>query len=241
MANQNQWQILREEIRRQYELFDSLTLRCIEEYSNSGKRIHCGKGCCECCNLAVNSTYSEALCVAEILTEAQTALIKAHADKLLKHIAEVSDLKSYLGMQRKIIGFCPLLTDNRACGVYGQRPFSCRSLLSTLDNAWCATDFALLSPAEKTAFMESLDRQAVAFPMHYLAASRDLGQQFESRSELALAATFGFTLSGNLPFLIYLEKEYGLGSIMCHGYSVTMDFLRQAGLFNPFLVTVEKI
>lgn len=241
MAKQNQWQILQDEIKRQYELFDSLVLRCVEEYSNFGKRIHCGKGCRECCNLTVNSTYSEALCVAEILTETQTARIKIHAEKLLKHAEEVSDLKSYLGMQRKTMGFCPLLTDDGTCGVYGKRPFSCRSLLSTKDNVWCATDFTLLSTAEKTAFIEGLDRQAVAFPMHYLAASRDLGQQFESQAALALAASFGFTLSGNLPFLIYLEKEHGFGSIMCRGYSFTMDFLRQAGLFNPFLIIAEKI
>lgn len=232
---------MRNETRRGYELFDRLLERLLEDYAQRGKHIHCKRGCSQCCNLTVNSTFIEAGCVAEFLTETQTARVEAHAAKLLEQVAEVSDLKSYLGMQRKVIGFCPFLTGDGACGVYGQRPFSCRALLSTMESRWCGTDFSLLSPVEKQSYMDSLDREIVAFPMHYLAASRDLGQQFESRATLAMAENFGFTVSGNLPFLVHLEKEYGFSSIMCHGYGVTVDFLHQAGLFNPFLVTAEEL
>ncbi len=232
---------MRDETKRQYELFDGLTRRLVDKYSTSGRHIHCHKGCRECCNLAVNSTYVEALCVAEILTDEQIFRVKSHGEKLLRHVGEISDLKGYLRMQRTVIGFCPLLNGDGACGVYGKRPFSCRSLLSTMESNWCGTDFSLLSRSEKQAFMDSLDREVVAFPMHYLAASRDLGEQFESRTALVMAEEFGFTVTGNLPFLLYLETEHGLGNIMCHGYDITMDFLHQARLFNPFLIAVDHI
>lgn len=241
MANDNDWQTLQNEVREQHILFDKKVSGYIADYSSTGKRIHCSKGCRECCNLAVNCTYTEALCLAAILTDEQTERIKLHAAKLLLHMDAVYDMKSYLKMHRQVIGFCPLLLEDGACGAYDHRPLSCRSLLSTMESRWCGMDFSRLSSAEKAAFVESLDRRSVAFPMHYLAGSQNLGQQLEAQAALAMAVHFGFTISGNLPFLLFLEKEHGFSKIMSQGHAASLDFLQRAGLLYPFLIVVEKL
>src|SRR5215208_7679270 len=105
MANTSDWHTLQHEVRTQHSILDQLLRECINDYSLAGKRIHCGKGCRECCNLAVNCTYTEAVSVAAILTGEQTEHVKAHAAKLLHQTKEVSDLKSYLKLQRQSIGF----------------------------------------------------------------------------------------------------------------------------------------
>lgn len=235
------WQALQNEIREHYALFDRKAGECVDAYTREGNGIYCGKGCRGCCNLAVNCTFTEALCIAAKLTEQQAARVKSHALLLLEQIREAADLKSYLRMHRQKIGFCPLLRDDRTCGVYGERPFSCRSLLSTKESRWCGVDFGELSAAAKSAFIESLDREAVSFPMHYLYATQDLGQQLEARASLDMAARFGFSLSGNLPFLVYLEREHHLSGIIPQGPRVAASFLEQAGLFHPFLVMIEAI
>lgn len=240
MTQKNNWQTLQDEVRKLYEFFDRKITECIDGYMHAGGLIHCGKGCRSCCNLTVNCTFAEAMGVAAALTEEQAGRVKAHAARLLEHIGEVSDLKSYLRMQRRIIGFCPLLLDDGACGVYGARPFSCRSLLSTKESHWCGADFGELSAAEKTAFIDSLDRSAVSFPMHYLATTRDLGQQLEARAAIGMAARFGFSLSGNLPFLIYLEREHHLSKVIPQGCRVTMNVLEQSGLFHSFLTMLDE-
>ena len=241
MIANDHWQTLQGEVRRQYDLFDRKIAECIDGYTCGGGEVHCGKGCRGCCNLAVNCTFTEAMVVASSLTEEQIDRVKAHAVKLLAHMGKVSDLKSYLRMQRQTIGFCPFLSEDGSCGVYGERPSSCRSLLSTRESRWCSVDFGELSPAEKTAFIDSLDRSAVSFPMHYLAATRDLGQSLEDHAAMAMTARFGFSLSGNLPFLVYLELEHRLSGIVPQGCRVTMNVLEQSGLFHPFLVSPVEL
>lgn len=235
------WQRLLEAVRRHHQFFDREMADQVRAYCLTGKRIHCGKGCRGCCNLAVNCIYTEAIGVAATLTGEQSERVRSHGDRMLHCIAEATDFKSYLKIQRQVIGYCPLLAVDGSCGIYDHRPFSCRSLLSTMESSWCEVDFSLLGSADKEAFMASLDRPAVTFPMHYLAAGQLLGQQLESEAALAMAAQFGIMLSGNLPFLVYLEQEHALSTIIPQGYAATMDFLRQAGLFNPYLLQAEQI
>ncbi|HEX8960904.1 MAG TPA: zinc/iron-chelating domain-containing protein [Geobacteraceae bacterium] len=189
----------------------------------------------------MNCTFQEALCIAAVLTQQQAARVKSHALLVLDHIHKVADLKSYLRMHRQVIGSCPLLLDDGACGVYDLRPFSCRALLSTKEKHWCSVDFGRIPAAARAAFIESLDRAAVSFPMHYLYATQDIGQQLEARASMDMAARFGFSLSGNLPFLIYLEQEHQISKIIPHGNGITTDFLAQANLLHPYLVVTEEI
>lgn len=230
------WQSLKSEVRRQQTFFDEKIRMSVDACTAASGRIYCHRGCRSCCNLAVQCTFTEALLVADRLGEKHTAALHEHISRLFQHIDEAVDLKSYLRLHRQRIGFCPFLETDGACGVYAERPFACRSLLSTRPADWCAVDFAELHSLEKQAFLSSLDPNLVAWPTHYLAAPRDLGQELESAAFWRMHDTFGFTLSGNLPFLVWLEREFGLSATAAMGHAEVLALLEKECLHLPFLV-----
>jgi Fe-S-cluster containining protein len=234
------WQYLTDAVREQQVLFDSEIKAWLGDYTRGGGRIFCGEGCSNCCTLVVNCTFPEALCISASLSAPQTARVREQADRILTHVLQVSDLKSYLRMHRQQIGFCPFLANDDNCGIYRERPLSCRSLLSTRESHWCGLDFALLSSEEKQAFIESLDKAVTSFPLHYVAATQDRGQELEVKTSHQMAERFGFSLYGNLPFLVYLERDHHISKIIPQGYEVTMSFLHQNDLLNPFLVVLDR-
>jgi Fe-S-cluster containining protein len=233
------WQSLIDEVRQQQALFDEKARASTEDFTAGGGRIYCGRGCRNCCNLAVQCTFTEALAVAEALSDEHAAFLRRHIAHLRQHIREAADLKSYLRLHRQTIGTCPFLEADGACGVYAARPFACRSLLSTRPADWCAVDFAELHPLEKQAYLSSLDPAVVAWPTHYLAAPRDLAQEMEAAAAWQMLDTFGFTLSGNLPFLVWLETEYQLSAVAARGHAATLALLEKEGLNLAFLVSLH--
>ncbi len=230
------WERLKNEIRRQQAHFDKQIEGCVAGVTNQGKRIFCGKGCSNCCTLTVNSGFTEALLVAESLTEAQAAALDDYVDRLRRLLPGATDLKAYLKMQRQQLGDCPFLEADGACGIYPVRPFACRALLSTRPADWCGVDFSTLPAIEKELYITSLDRSIVDFPTHYLAAPRELAQQLESEALLEMAKTCGVSLSGNLPYLVWLEKEYRLSEVIIEGKEATLQLLRNEGLDLPFVI-----
>ncbi len=233
------WQSMKDDIRKKLALFDDELREWIDGYTQSGGTIYCSKGCRECCNLTVNCTFTEALCVCEKLSEEQAARVRRHAALLCSHIHEATELTAYLRMHRQKIGFCPFLEGDGSCGIYGERPFSCRSLLATKERRWCGADFSKLSGEEKRAFVESLDPAVVSFPMHYVAASQERGQELECGAGRRMAERLGFALYGNLPYLVFLELELQLSNVMLNGYEATALALERQGLNLPFLLTFD--
>lgn len=219
---------------------DLLCTSAIAEYCSRGGEIFCAQGCSGCCTLAVNCTATEALRVAETLTDQQRQGLSVHVDKLTGKIRIIEGLKEYLRMHRKELDGCPFL-DHGSCGVYPVRPLSCRALLSTRESRWCAVDFSAIPSTEKMTFVQSLDRSAVAFPMHYLAASQDAGQQLEAQASLQMLQEFGFSLYGNLPVLVHLFIAYDLRNILDQGADAVLAVAASAGLDSPFLLQVEKL
>jgi Fe-S-cluster containining protein len=230
------WERLKNEIRRQQSSFDRQIQDSIAEDMQRGGRIFCARGCRNCCTLTVNCGFSEALLVAESLTENQATALADYAARLRKLLPGAPDLKAYLKMQRQQLGDCPFLDLAGICGIYPARPFACRALLSTRPADWCGVDFGTLPAIEKQLYLASLDRTIVDFPTHYLAASRDIGQQLESEALLEMAKTCGFTLSGNLPYLVWLEKEYRLSEKIAQGKDLTIQLLAREGLDLPFVI-----
>jgi Fe-S-cluster containining protein len=230
------WDRLKDQIRRQLEDFDRQIENCLADYAARGGRIFCGKGCRNCCTLTVNSGFIEALLAAQSLTPAQAAALADYVARLRRLLPGTGDLKSYLKMQRQQLGECPLLDSTGACGIYPVRPFSCRALLSTRPADWCGVNFGALPAMEKQLFMASLDRTAVDFPTHYLAASREIGQRLETEALLEMARSCGFSISGNLPYLIWLEKEYRLSDTVEQGQEATAALLDREGLNLPFVI-----
>lgn len=219
---------------------DLLCTSAIAEHCSRGGTIFCAQGCSDCCSLAVNCTAAEALRVAETLTDQQRQALSVYIDKLIAKIRTIEELKGYLRMHRKELAGCPFL-DHGSCGVYPGRPLSCRALLATRERRWCAVDFSEISTAEKMAFIESLDRSAVAFPMHYLAATQDAGQKLEAQASLQMLHEFGFSLSGNLPVLAHLFIAYDLGNSLDQGADAVLAVASSAGLDSPFLLQIETL
>jgi Fe-S-cluster containining protein len=226
------------ELQQRFAGFDTIIRAWIHDYTHSGGQVHCGRGCRGCCSLAVNATFPEASFLAGIVTEPQAARVAEHVARLRAHLPECGDLKSFLRLHRRTIGFCPLLNDDGSCGVYERRPFSCRSLLATRESRWCSIDFGELTTEEKAAFVESLDRSVVAFPMHYAAMPQELGQEMEDRIAVEMVESCGFSLYGNLTVLIHLERNHGLSEAVAQGIGVTTELLARTGLDHPFLVTL---
>jgi len=232
------WNRLKSEAIEQCDIFDRKIEAWVAGYRLLGGRIFCTKGCGNCCSLAVNCTFTEALCTAGSLTTPQALQVRRHALGLKSLVNEASDFASFLKMHRKQLGFCPLLSEEGSCGAYAKRPLACRSLLATKDKSWCGADFGALPPEEKQAFIESLDRNVVAFPMHYVCATQDIGQEVETGLAQQMTKHFGFSLYGNFPVLIYLEIEHHLSETIRQGYDATFSLLNREGFAHPFLTTI---
>lgn len=224
----------------QRQFLELLTGSLTAAYGSSGGIIHCARGCSGCCSLVVNCTLVEAIAIALVLDEERALLVDAHVERLKGLLAGVSDLKGYLRSHRQQAGACPLLEGDGSCGIYADRPISCRALLSTREKRWCVTDFALLSPEEKRMFMESLDKEA-AFPTHYLASTRDAGAELENGLALAMAAACGFSIYGNMPVLVHLATRHDLAGAISQGRTGVAKLLEETGLDNPLLLQVETV
>jgi hypothetical protein len=114
-------------------------------------------------------------------------------------------------------------------------------LLSTKVSSWCAADFSALPATEKHAFVESLDREAVAFPMHYLACTQKTGQTLEAQTLMQLMQEFGFSLYGSMPVLVFLFLECALLESIDKGADAVLSTTASAGLDSPFLLQVDTL
>lgn len=225
-------------VQERQQCFDLLCSAWSSEYRQRSGSIHCGKGCSGCCSLVVNCSFPEALLVAAALDQQQRTQLNAQIAGI-KHAADSSaSLKEWLHAYRFKAGPCPFLDQAGACDVYGSRPLSCRSLLATKEPAWCVTDFALLASNEKQAFMESLDRSAVAFPTHYAATPQEIGQELEEATLKQMETVYGFSVLGSLPWLVWLELEHQLSSRLTGGPDAVQEYLTAEGLANPFLIVL---
>lgn len=221
--------------------FDPQLDRLCGQLKNTQSKSYCQKGCANCCTLAVNCSFVEALALAPSLDSAQQQELKGKIPRLQQLSQTTKDLKEFLRAFRAQMGGCAFLSATEgSCSIYPQRPFSCRALISTRNSSWCGVDFSRLHPQEKTAFISSLDPELVAFPSHYLAATQELGLVFESQVRVAMQNAFGFSLSGNLLYLLWLELDYQLSAVIPDGVVATRLFLEDRQLDRPFLLQLQS-
>jgi Fe-S-cluster containining protein len=215
---------------------DEHIARCLRQMGKKEINIHCRVGCPNCCTLAVNCSFTEALLIARNLPE---NLIKGVDEKvaLLQQISrEAKGLKEFLQRFRREIDGCPFLNAENGCAIYRQRPLTCRALLSTRPADWCGVDFSKLPPLEKQAFLSSLNREVVNFPTHYLAEPQELAANLESEANARLFDSSGIALSGNLIYLVWLERKYGLAGIISQGTAAFRQLLQDKQLDLPYLL-----
>jgi hypothetical protein len=218
--------------------FDRFLATWQDSYAVAGGTIFCRCGCSGCCSLVVNCTFPEALRAAAKLPVTQHEQLRRHIEQVAPLAQSAKTVPDWLRAHRTQSGGCPFLSTDGVCGIYGTRPVSCRALLATQDPRWCTMDFSTLISCEKQEFMASLDRSVVAFPLHYVAVAREQGEQLERALLQAMAARYGFALYGNLPVLVWLEREFGLSDAVSSGRSATEKVLASARLNSPLLVTI---
>lgn len=223
---------------RQQQVFLEMFVRSwADDYGTGGGAIFCGKGCRNCCSLAVHTGFAEALAVARRLDDRQPAAVEAYATKLRQVVEGVSELPQYLRLHRREMGFCPLLNDAGECSVYSARPLTCRSLISTKESRWCGIDFSEVSQPERKAFISSLDRKVVAYPSHYVAVLQESGKELEEAGAKNMRNILGFALYGNLGVLVHLIRNHGLAEACLAGRTRAEDAITRAGFAHPLLLT----
>ena len=195
---------------QQHDLFDRLSRQWSDRHVASGRTIYCRQGCSGCCNLAVHAVYSEAVQVAKSLSSHQVELINDYVKSLKQFLPEAKGLKDYLKLHREHVERCPFLDDNGDCGIYSKRPLSCRALLSTRPPEWCTVDFAQLDAWDLKVFESGLDKDVVAWPTHYVAATQELARELEIQLCKEMTTTHGWSLKGNFASMVWLEKSFGL-------------------------------
>lgn len=187
-----------------HDQFDRFASEWLAHYQASGRALHCRRGCAGCCHMAVHATWPEALTAAGALAEQQVSRLDAYVVRLQAVLPELADLRSYLKRHRQELGPCPFLDAEESCSIYPCRPLSCRALLSTRPAAWCTVDFTALSQWDKQAYESSLDRQVVAWPTHYVAATQDFGRELENTLLETMQREQGWALSGNFAVMVWL-------------------------------------
>lgn len=191
--------------------FDELARAWLGVLNGKTATIHCRKGCSGCCSLAVHASFPEAATVSATLTIPQQKSLSRYVEQLTAELPELTDMKSYLRRHRENIGPCPFLDNQGSCGIYAVRPLTCRALLSTRPAEWCSVDFTTLDEWDKQAYEAGLNRQVVAWPTHYVAATQEMARQQESALLASMKQKCGWSLAGNFPLLVWLAHPERLG------------------------------
>ncbi len=219
------------------------TLFGFEEFTDSWRKsprgtsstIHCRKGCSGCCSLAVHATFPEAAAATATLKPLQQKALSCYMERLSAMLPGLTDLKSYLRRHRRDLGPCPFLSESGACGIYEVRPLTCRALLSTRPAEWCSVDFASLDDWDRQAYESGLDRQVVAWPTHYVAATQEAARHRENTLLDTMRQRFGWSLAGNFPLMVWLAHPDRLGRSHLSGQEAA-DILHALGYRHPLLL-----
>ena len=236
MSMIDRWDNLKEAVKNEADALDGVIAAWLREREAAGKRIFCAPGCSNCCTLFVQSTLVEALHVAAELTAPQVNKLEDYILRQREIFAGVSDFLTVLRKQRSLLGPCPFLDSAGCCSIYAQRPLPCRALLSTKPAEWCSVDFSTLDPLEKRLYLESLEREIVAFPVHYVASTQNAAQEAEARILAQMEAQFGAAISGNFPLLVYLAHTCNLAAQSNDGGGGWQQQLQTSAFFHPLLL-----
>ncbi|HWI40250.1 MAG TPA: YkgJ family cysteine cluster protein, partial [Verrucomicrobiae bacterium] len=181
---------------------------------------------------------AEALVAADALDDSLVAPLEVHVHLLREAAATAGDLRSFLRLRRQL-GPCPFLDRDGACAMYLARPLTCRALLATRESSWCSADFSQLTAEQKERFIAGLDREVVAFPMHYLAEPQEAARSREEELARSGRRRFGFSLYGSFPFMVWLERKERLSALFAEGDGRVAGHLVQRGLMDGLLLSMQ--
>jgi hypothetical protein len=234
----DRWESLKQTVQNEATALDGVIADFVRVRTAQGRRIFCATGCSNCCTLFVQATLAEALHVAAELATPQVNKLEDYILRQRESLAGISDFLTILRKQRQEIGPCPFLDSAGCCSIYAQRPLACRALLSTKPAAWCSVDFSTLDPLEKRLYLESLEREIVAFPMHYVAMTQSAAQVTEGRILAQMETQIGGAISGNFPLLVYLAYTCNLAPQIKDGVTNCSQQLQSSAFFHPLLLNL---
>lgn len=212
----------------------------VADYRRHDGRLHCGRGCSNCCSLYVRITAVEALHIADKVTQEQLERLQTYVDKVKQLARNVESMKDFLYRERFEVGNCPFLDGEGACEIYTDRPLACRALLSTRPADWCGVDFSSLHPLEKEAFRISLNRQVVAWPTHYVEATQRMAEGEEGNICEWMGESWGYSLFGSLGYIVWLLRNEGIRSGVTDMAAFGDYFAAKEREF-PYLLTIKRI
>jgi Fe-S-cluster containining protein len=227
------------DLARQYQAEFDADLTAWRAAAGANVKLWCGPECGNCCTLAVNATFPEALAIHSTLDTNQRAMLANTMGKIIVHARQSGDARAFLAGYRQAVGPCPFLTTDSDCGIYMVRPLACRALLATRPPEWCGVNLGQLPSYERDAFLASLDRRVVAFPTHYAAAPQELAAAGERALLAAMQDSAGFSLSGNLPLLTMLCGATDFAPAVAAGPVKLPAFLATYGIDRPFLLQIN--
>lgn len=230
--------MLETQVRSTHTRFDEFTQEWVDRWHGIHGKVHCRKGCSGCCSLAVHTTFPEAFAVAAKLTTKQQQSLSDYIERLMSALPGLANLKNYLRQHRTVIGPCPFVDHDGACGIYTVRPLTCRALLSTRPAEWCTVDFTTLGSWDRQAYETGLDRRVVDWPTHYVAATREAGRLREAELLTKMKQAFGWSLAGNFPLMVWLAHPGRLGQPGLSGRQAD-EQLDRLGIMLPFLLQLE--
>ena len=220
------------------QVFDHLLALWQDEYRQMGGTIFCHAGCQACCKLAVNCTLPEAMLILPTLNTEQRARVADYAGRAQSIAFESSSLKEWLKRYRQEMGGCPFLDAAGHCSIYPVRPLSCRSLLSTRESHWCATDFGTVAPSKRDQYLAGLDQRVVAYPTHYAATPQEVGRELEEATLRAGSHALGSSALGLMLYLLWLEDHHQLSTQLQTGVVPAKRYLEEHQLANPYLLLI---
>lgn len=223
---------------KQHIQFETFSQKWRADHRALNKTLYCRESCAGCCHLAVHATYPEAVAVANVLAEPQLSRLAEYVERVQTTLPELNSLKSYLKKHLQALGPCPFLDTQGSCSIYSVRPLSCRALLSTRPAAWCTVDFSELTDWDKQAYESSLDRQVVAWPTHFVAATKDFAQELENELLNSMLQEKGWSLSGNFAVMVWLEKQLQLSKGNGATTGQVRDTLTANGLNTDLLLNL---
>ena len=232
------WEGSQQTVENEATALDGKIAEWLEVRATTGRRIFCAAGCSNCCTLFVQSTLIGALIVAEGLDAPQVYKLQEYVLHQRESLTGVSDFLTILRKQRQGIGPCPFLDDAGCCSIYTQRPLACRALLSTKPAEWCSVDFSTLDPLEKRLYLESLEREVVAFPVHYVASTQNAAKEAETRLQMVMEVKFKTSISGNFPLLVYLSYTNNLVAQIKAGATNWPQQLPASPFYHPLLLQI---
>jgi Fe-S-cluster containining protein len=226
-----------------YTRYDSTSSRWVEQFTKSGGRVHCARGCASCCNFPVQVSLAEALLVASELTPDRLEAMRVHAEKVMCNAQRATDWNSYLTRHRTQVGFCPLLDlESGACTAYAVRPTRCRDTYSAFDAWFCgAGAVQSLSRAERREY----DLQVRANPVtdgvtHYIAPLEELSTPVWDVAARAMRDSWGVEVWGDFWVLTTLsEDEVFMNAVRGGARKQAMKRARALGLWHVEIVRIE--